>query len=139
MHPRVLDDLGLVAALDWLARQTRTQSPLDVQVEATDFDPPIPAPLAAALYRVAQEALRNAARHADAKRVDIRLRRDGTSAVLEIEDDGQGFDVALAEKRRPGMGLFSMRERIGLVGGRFIVHSTPERGTRVVAIVPLAN
>ena len=139
MHPRVLDDLGLVAALDWLARQTRTQSPLDVQVDATDFDPPIPAPLAAALYRVAQEALRNAARHADAKRVDLRLRRDGASAVLEIEDDGQGFDVALAEKRRPGMGLFSMRERIGLVGGRFSVHSTPERGTHVVAIVPLAN
>lgn len=139
MHPRVLDDLGLVAALDWLARQTRTQSPLDVQVDATDFDPPIPAPLAAALYRVAQEALRNAARHADAKRVDLRLRRDGASAVLEIEDDGLGFDVALAEKRRPGMGLFSMRERIGLVGGRFSVHSTREQGTRVVATVPLAN
>ena len=139
MHPRVLDDLGLVAALDWLARQTRTQSPLVVQVDATDFDPPIPAPLAAALYRVAQEALRNAARHADAERVDIRLRRDGASAVLEIEDDGRGFDVALAEKRRPGMGLFSMRERIGLVGGRFIVHSAEARGTRVVATVPLAN
>ncbi len=139
MHPRVLDDLGLVAALDWLARQTRTQSPLRVQVDAIDFDPPIPAPLAAALYRVAQEALRNAARHADAERVDIRLRRDGASAVLEIEDDGRGFDVALAEKRRPGMGLFSMRERIGLVGGRFSVHSTQEQGTRVVATVPLAN
>ena len=139
MHPRVLDDLGLVAALDWLARQTRTQSPLRVQVDAIDFDPPIPAPLAAALYRVAQEALRNAARHADAERVDIRLRRDGALAVLEIEDDGRGFDVALAEKRRPGMGLFSMRERIGLVGGRFSVHSTQEQGTRVVATVPLAN
>jgi signal transduction histidine kinase len=139
MHPRVLDDLGLVAALEWLARQARVQETLDVQVETTEFDPPIPASLAAALYRVAQEALRNVARHADAKRVAVRLRREGSSAVLEIEDDGQGFDVALAETRRPGMGLFSMRERIGLVNGRLTVNSAPRRGTRVVATVPLTN
>jgi len=139
MHPRVLDDLGLAAALEWLARQTRAQEPLDVQVDAAEFDPPIPAPVAAALYRVAQEALRNAARHAEAKHVAVRLRGDASSAVLEIEDDGRGFDVALAEKRRPGMGLFSMRERIGLVNGRLAVSSAPKRGTRVVATVPLTN
>ena len=137
MHPRVLDDLGLVAALEWLARQTRAQEPLDVRVEGDAFDQPIPSALASVLYRVAQEALRNAARHAEAKHVVVRLRRDTSSAVLEIEDDGCGFDVALAEKRRPGMGLFSMRERIGLVNGRLSVRSTPRRGTRVVASVPL--
>lgn len=139
MHPRVLDDLGLVAALEWLARQARAQETLDVQVEATEFDPPIPASLAAALYRVAQEGLRNVTRHAGAACVAVRLRREGSSAVLEIEDDGQGFDVALAEKRRPGMGLFSMRERIGLVNGRLTVTSAPQRGTRVVATIPLAT
>lgn len=137
MHPRVLDDLGLAAALDWLARQTRSQEPFDVEVSAVDFDPPIPAPLAAALYRVAQEALRNAARHAESKHVTVRLRRDGTTAVLEVVDDGLGFDVERAEERRPGMGLFSMRERIGLVNGRLSVSSAQGRGTRIVAIVPL--
>ncbi len=139
MHPRVLDDLGLATALQWLARQAQAQETLDVQVDAAEFDPPIPAPLAAALYRVAQETLRNAARHADARHVDVSLRRDGRSAVLEIVDDGCGFDVELAEARRPGMGLFSMRERIGLVNGRLTVSSAPGRGTQIVAIVPLAN
>ena len=137
MHPRVLDDLGLVAALEWLARQASAQEPIDVRVAAIEFDPPIPAPVAAALYRVAQEALRNASRHGNATQVDVRLRREGSSAVLEIEDDGRGFDVALAEQRRPGMGLFSMRERMGLVNGRLVVNSTPRLGTRIVATVPL--
>jgi signal transduction histidine kinase len=139
MHPRVLDDLGLAPALQWLARQTQAQETLDVQVEAAEFDPPIPAPLAAALYRVAQETLRNAARHAEARHVDVSLRRDGRSAVLEIVDDGRGFDVERAEARRPGMGLFSMRERVGLVNGRLTVSSAPGRGTQIVAIVPLTN
>jgi signal transduction histidine kinase len=139
MHPRVLDDLGLAPALEWLARQTQAQETLDVQVVAAEFDPPIPAPLAAALYRVAQETLRNAARHAQASHVDVSLRRDGRSAVLEIVDDGRGFDVERAEARRPGMGLFSMRERVGLVNGRLTVSSAPGRGTQIVAIVPLTN
>ena len=137
MHPRVLDDLGLAAALEWLARQARAQGTMDVQVDACKFDPPIPPSVAAALYRVAQEALRNAGRHAEARRVDVRLRREGTVAVLEVQDDGAGFNVALAEERRPGMGLFSMRERMGLVNGRLEVRSEPRRGTRVVATVPL--
>ncbi len=137
MHPRVLDDLGLAAALEWLARQTGATEPLDVHVTAEEFDPPIPAPVAAALYRVAQEALRNAARHAAATHVDVRLDREEGSAMLEIVDDGRGFDVEQAEQRRPGMGLFSMRERVGLVNGRLSVRSAPGRGTRVVAVVPL--
>lgn len=139
MHPRVLDDLGLAAALEWLARQARAQGSMDVQVDACEFDPPIPPSVAAALYRVAQEALRNAGRHAEARRVDVRLRREGMSAVLEVQDDGVGFDVALAEQRRPGMGLFSMRERMGLVSGRLEVRSEPRRGTRVMATVPLTT
>lgn len=139
MYPRVLDDLGLPAALDWLARQTREREQFDVQVAAADFDPPLPAPMAAALYRIAQEALRNAARHADAKQVSVRLRRDGMTAVLEVADDGLGFDVESAEERRPGMGLFSMRERAALVNGRLSVSSALGRGTRIVAVVPLTS
>ena len=137
MHPRVLDDLGLAAALEWLARQAREQGPMHVDVDACEVDVAMPAPVAAALYRVAQEALRNAARHANASRVDIRLRQDGRQAMLEIADDGIGFDVAQAEKRRPGMGLFSMRERVGLVNGRLAVNSARGRGTSVIATVPI--
>ena len=139
MHPRVLDDLGLAAALEWLARQAREQGPMNVEVDACGLDVTIPAPVAAALYRVAQEALRNSARHADATRVDIRLRQEDGHAMLEIEDDGAGFDVALAEQRRPGMGLFSMRERVGPVNGRLAVNSARGRGTSIMAVVPLTN
>lgn len=139
MHPRVLDDLGLAAALEWLARQTRAQEELEVQVVAHEEDPQLPAPLASVLYRVAQEALRNAVRHAGARRVDVRLRREHGIATLEVVDDGRGFDVRRAEERRPGMGLFSMRERVALVNGRLAVTSAPGRGTRIVATVPLTN
>ena len=139
MHPRVLDDLGLVAALEWLARQTRAQGPVDVQVHAPTGEPHVSNDIAAVLYRVAQEALRNAARHANARHIEVHLRRKGTTASLEINDDGQGFDVGEAEARRPGMGLFSMRERVGLVSGRLTVTSTQGCGTRVTATVPLTN
>jgi len=139
MHPRILDDLGLAAALEWLGRQTRNQTTLEVQVRAAPGDGQIPAPLASVLYRVAQEALRNAVRHSDAKCVELRLRHEPGAAVLEVIDDGHGFDVKKAEERRPGMGLFSMRERVALVNGRLVVTSDRDHGTRVVATVPLTN
>jgi signal transduction histidine kinase len=137
MHPRVLDDLGLVPALEWLARQTRDQEALDVRVVADDPSPCVPPELASVLYRVAQEALRNASRHADARNVQVRVTCTREHATLEVQDDGRGFDVRQAEERRPGMGLFSMRERVALVDGRLEVTSAPGRGTRVVATVPL--
>jgi signal transduction histidine kinase len=138
IHPRVLDDLGLAAALEWLARQTREQDALDVEVFADD-GPPIPKLPASVLYRVAQESLRNAVRHAQARRVELWLRRAPGTATLEVVDDGRGFDVRRAEERRPGMGLFSMRERVGLVNGTLALVSAPGRGTRVVATVPLTE
>ncbi len=137
MHPRVLDDLGFVAALEWLGRQTRSQSEIDVALREEGTAEAIPAPLASVLYRVAQEALRNAVRHAAAHRVELLLRYEPGRVVLEVADDGTGFDVRRAEERRPGMGLFSMRERVALVNGELVVTSARGRGTRVVAMVPL--
>jgi len=138
VHPRVLDDLGLAAALEWIARQTREQEGLDVEVRA-DQQAQVPALPASVLYRVAQESLRNAVRHAQAGRVELSLRCTPESASLEVRDDGRGFDVRRAEERRPGMGLFSMRERVGLVNGALTVDSAPGRGTRILATVPLTD
>ncbi|MDF1503883.1 sensor histidine kinase [Roseisolibacter sp. H3M3-2] len=139
IHPRVLDDLGLVPALEWLARQTREHTALDVHVDA---DVPADAAslsdaTASALYRVAQEALRNVERHARAGAARLTLRADAGDVILDVADDGAGFDLAEAEARRPGMGLFSMRERLGLVGGTLDVRTAPGRGTRVRARAPL--
>lgn len=136
VHPRVLDDLGLVAALEALARQTREVAAVEVRVRA-DVETPPPPPVAATLYRVAQEAVRNAVRHAAASLVRVEVAADARGAALTVIDDGRGFDVAAAEGSRRGLGLFGMRERVGLVGGRLRVASHPERGTEVWAAVPL--
>lgn len=138
VHPRVLDDLGLVAAVRWLARQARDSAGVDVTVDAVGETESIPAPAASVLYRVAQEALTNAVRHAGPTAVAIVVQADADTAMLEVADDGRGFDLAEAEARRPGMGLFSMRERVSLVDGQLDVISSPGSGTRVVARVPLA-
>jgi signal transduction histidine kinase len=136
VHPRILDDLGLPAALEWLARRAREQDALEVRFEYRGEGQLAP-DHAAVLYRVAQEAIRNAVRHARAVEVVIRLTLHGRLATLEVHDDGTGFDVALAEHRRPGMGLFSMRERVALVNGSFAVESGLGRGTCVRAEVSL--
>jgi signal transduction histidine kinase len=137
MHPRILDDLGLAAALEWLGRQTGDQTTIDVHVSTVEIEPALPAHVAAAVYRVAQEAIRNAVRHSQAKHLDVRLRHEGPNVVLEITDDGAGFDVQVAEARRPGMGLFSMRERMALVNGSLTVRSRPGDGATIQATVPL--
>jgi signal transduction histidine kinase len=142
VHPRVLDDLGLPAALKKLGREVGEASNLGVDVVATDARL-VPATAAAVLYRVAQAAVHNVVKHARAQHVELRLtvtpgENEGT-AVLEVRDDGAGFDVADAERRRPGMGLFTMRERVALAGGRFDIESAPGEGTRIIASVPTAG
>jgi signal transduction histidine kinase len=139
VHPRVLDDLGLVPAMRWLARQARESSDVEITVDAIGSTDHIPAQVASVLYRVAQEALTNAVRHASPNNVAITVRADADTATLEVSDDGRGFDIAEAERRRPGMGLFSMRERVSLVDGRLDLASSPGSGTRVVATIPLTT
>jgi len=138
VHPRVLDDLGLTAALKKLGREVHDASGIDVEVSST-VDGEIAPTSAAVLYRVAQAAVHNVVKHARAHHVDLRLTTEGGDAVLEVIDDGRGFDVADAEQRRPGMGLFTMRERVALAGGAFDVQSTPDAGTRIRATVPLTD
>lgn len=139
VHPRVLDDLGLVPAVRWLARQARESANVDITVDALGDAEHIPPQVASVLYRVAQEALTNAVRHAAPSTVAITVRADANVATLEVADDGRGFDIAEAEARRPGMGLFSMRERVSLVDGRLDMSSAPGAGTRVTARIPLTN
>jgi signal transduction histidine kinase len=136
VHPRVLDDLGLVPALQKLARDSSTGTGIDVAVQADTDGATIPHPVAAALYRVAQEAVRNAVRHAAAHRVRVVLHQENGTATLEVLDDGKGFDLQEAEQRRPGMGLLSMRERVALVDGELVIRTAPGGGTSIGATVP---
>jgi signal transduction histidine kinase len=139
MHPPVLDDLGLAAALSHLARQQSHGAQLSIVVEAPDpvGAAELPPSIASVLYRIAQEALANAVRHAHATAVRVSLSTNARDATLEVADDGEGFDVAEAYARRPGMGLFTMRERVALLEGRFAITSERGAGTRVIATLPL--
>jgi signal transduction histidine kinase len=136
LRPPVLDDLGLAASLESLGHGFPA---LDVQVDA---DPLSMAEHAeTAVYRTAQEALQNAAKHADARTIRIRLYRQKDRAVLEVTDDGTGFDTAEGPvggtRGGPtGFGLSGMRERAELLGGHLDLTSTPGRGTTVRLSIP---
>ena len=134
VHSRVLDDLGLSAGLRHLAREMARGDELTISVDAPPALVDISPSSAAVLYRVAQEGISNAVRHAAAKTIAVRLSLDGAAATLEIEDDGDGFDAAHVGG---GLGIFSMRERVTLVDGTFDLVSRPGNGTRIRATVPL--
>jgi signal transduction histidine kinase len=136
VHPRVLDDLGIVAAVKKLARDTARVSGVDVRVTSPDAID-VPQAIGSVLYRVAQESVSNATTHGGARRVDITIQRSSELVSIEVTDDGHGFDVDEAIRRRPGMGLFTMRERVSLVDGTFEIRSN-DTGTTVAAAIPLA-
>ena len=135
LHPAAIEQAGLVTALRQLAGEiSRTAGlPVDVQVEADGIR--IPPREALALFRIAQEALRNAARHAEASRATVVLAADRDGLELRVEDDGRGFDVAAVPDG--GIGLIGMRERARLVGGEADIQSGLRGGTVVSARVPL--
>lgn len=138
MHPSVLDDLGLESALAWLVRKTEEHTDLDIRLRTTRTGDPVELSRegAAALYRVAQESIRNIERHAGARQVRLALVERADCVALDISDDGRGFDLQEATSRRPGMGLFAMRERLGLVDGVLEIDSSSGHGTCVHACVP---
>jgi signal transduction histidine kinase len=137
LHPTVLDDLGIVEALRAeAARFSRVES-IPVDLRLAEPEGALPEEAALCLYRVAQESLRNVARHAHAQLVEVSLRANDGGCELEVRDDGTGFDPDA--RRGAGLGLASMHERMRLVGGRLTVRSSPNRGTAVVAWVPRAG
>jgi signal transduction histidine kinase len=108
---------------------------ISIELQLDEPEPRLSEDSALCLYRIAQEALRNVARHAAAATVAIALRAKNGGCELEVRDDGVGFVVDRRQGR--GLGLASMNERAQLVGGRLAVTSAPQRGTSVVAWVPL--
>ena len=135
LRPRVLDDLGLAAALERLAHewQVRFKIPVDVVIQ---LDERLPGEIETALYRIVQEALTNIARHAQAKSASILIEKHGETVRAIVEDDGVGFDVSTNQGERH-LGLLGMRERAELLGGTLTIESTPERGTSVFIEIPL--
>jgi signal transduction histidine kinase len=134
LHPRVTADLGLPSALEALGDATRQRSLIDVDVNVDISGVVIPAAVSATLYRVAQEALRNVERHADAGRAMVLLRARPGYVELEVTDNGRGFEGPL-EKKRVDSGFAAMRERLSLAGGELHIDTATDKGTRVTAWV----
>ena len=133
MRPSMLDDLGLVPALEWQARETGRLTGIPVEVSAAEGGGELPESHRTCIFRVAQEALHNCARHSHATRIGVALQRGSTGVWLRVDDDGKGF----AAERTRGLGLLGMAERVGQLGGRLRVRSEPGRGTTVTAELPL--
>ena len=131
----VLDTLGLVDALEWYTTDFERRTEISCIFEHNGV-PPVPDTLATAAYRIAQEALTNVARHADATRVNVDLMGSDGFVVLSVSDDGNGFDIQVLSENE-ALGVAGMRERAGLVGGDVTVRSRPGEGTRVQFRVPV--
>jgi len=135
LHPSVLDDLGLVEALKAECDRVARHGELRVDVETSAVPAALAAEASLCLFRVAQEALSNAARHAGASAVTVLLAPSGKGLQLAVSDNGSGFDPD-RPREHASLGLASMRERVRLLQGELDIASTPGRGTTVVAWVP---
>ncbi|MEZ5098770.1 MAG: GAF domain-containing sensor histidine kinase [Thermoleophilia bacterium] len=133
LRPAALDDFGLVAAVERLARQHRDGG-LEVEVSASGLAERLPPSIETTAYRLVQEALTNVARHAQARAARVRLAVGGDVLALQVEDDGRGLPD---EVREGAMGLASMRERVALLGGRLAIDRSPLGGVRVTAELKL--
>jgi len=138
LRPLMLDDLGLNAAIEWLARESGHRLGLEVSVELDDSEPPADHRMATALYRMVQEALSNVGKHARARRVWITLHHVGQQLQLTVQDDGRGFPSPLPN-RDDAFGLLGMSERAALLGGSLLLDQGPAGGARMRVVLPLGQ
>jgi signal transduction histidine kinase len=138
LHPGALEHVGLVEALKARCVQVTRESNVRAQLDVTTPWSDVSGDVAVCLYRVAQEALRNVAEHADARTAQISLARQNGQVRMRVTDDGKGFEPSIAAERR-GLGLVSMGERVRMLGGTFDVHAAPDAGTVVSVTIPVGD
>ena len=135
LRPSMLDDLGLAPALNWHARETSKRTGRNVLVSTDDTIDSLPEEHRTCIYRVVQEAVNNAVRHANASTVEVAVRRERQKVTVTVQDDGAGFDTRITR----GLGLLGMDERVRRLGGNFKITSEPGRGTRILATLPVTE
>ncbi len=137
LRPAILDDLGVVAAIKWQCRQlSQVYAGLVVAADIDVSEATIPDRYKTAIYRIVQEAMNNAVKHAEARKITVSLRRVGEDLQLFVQDDGVGFDV-LQGLANAGMGLMSMRERVESAGGFFELRSAVGQGVEIRVSFPV--
>lgn len=138
LRPSMLDDLGLMAALEWQSNEFEKRSGIDTEFINQTGNREIPARLKTGLFRIYQESLTNVARHADAKKIVSSLKFEDNNLILTITDDGKGFTFKNIESKKT-LGLFGMKERTLEMGGHYEIKSEPGTGTTVLVTVPLST
>jgi len=141
LRPMVLDDLGLIPALHSFVKSFSKQTCIHIRLTVFAEVEKLDNAKRTVLYRVAQEALTNVARHAQASRVDVSIRKLPGAARMEIKDNGKSFEAqrVMQSKRNTRLGLIGMRERLEMVGGSFGVESAPGKGTTIRAQIPFTK
>jgi len=133
LRPSMLDDLGLVAALEWQGREVSRRSQMEVAVESQNVSDDLPDEYKICVYRLVQEALSNAVRHSQARNARVRVAGGANGIAVEVSDDGRGFDP----QHTRGLGILGMEERVKRLGGSLTVKSAPGQGAVLKAELPL--
>jgi signal transduction histidine kinase len=136
LHSSKLEYLGIVTAMRGFCREFSANQHVEIVFAHDAISRTVPSDISLCLFRVLQEALQNAVKYSGVQHFDAELRESSDAIYLIVRDSGSGFDVEEATKNS-GLGLISMAERVKLVGGRFSVDSQPERGTTILASIPL--
>lgn len=142
LRPGVLDELGLIAALDWISAHMLSPLGVNVRLQVEGMDGRLPNEIETVLFRIAQEAMSNVVRHSQAKNLVIRLEKGSDQVTMTLSDDGQGLDLTRttpASDSTRGLGLAGMRERASLVRGQVSIESSAGKGTTVQVIIPLPD
>jgi len=132
LRPSMLDDLGLVAALEWQGREVSRSSEMEVDVQSENVSDDLPDEYKVTVYRLVQEALNNAVRHSGARNARVRVDQAGGRIRVVVADDGRGFNP----DRMRGMGILGMEERVKRLGGSLIIESKPGQGSTLTANLP---
>lgn len=138
LRPPVLDDLGLDAALRWLARQMTENAGLPVRVSGS-LAQRLDRETETLVFRIAQEALTNVVKHSGASRAELRFGRLGDRIEISVRDNGRGFDPHAVDSEKAGIGLAGMRDRAALFGGETVISSAPGKGATVAVSIALAK
>jgi signal transduction histidine kinase len=138
LRPKILDSLGLAAALEWHVQEFKKRTGIEVQLLQEAELPPIDDAAKTGVYRIVQESLTNVARHSQASNVDIKVSVNDNILHVDIRDNGKGFDNALLN-HPDSLGLLSLRERARMIGGKTDIKGTPGKGTEVIVEVPLVE
>ncbi|MDQ3818483.1 MAG: PAS domain S-box protein, partial [Acidobacteriota bacterium] len=138
LRPGILDDLGLVAAIEWQAKEFQSRTGINCHLSLLEADIPLGSEQSTAVFRIFQEILTNIARHAGARNVEIKMDEREGELVLEVKDDGKGIAESKVSGAR-SLGLLGMRERAMLFGGEVRIRRAGERGTIVAVRIPLAK